>query len=415
MKIRYSLALVALAVACGGSSKTDSPVPGDDDASGASGTAGSKGATGGSSNKGGTSSKGGATSSQGGTAGASLGASGGGGGVSGAIGGSGDVAGIPGGGGDAGTVPGGGGSSFGASGGVAGSIGPNWGEVCSDDGCFPGDPTVPPLEPSGPIHCAGKECATGEACCATSGKCFDPDADAGACPRPPDDGDQQGRRACASSAHCDPLFYCELDYNQLCGSVGHCQPISNCGFCAGGDDPSTCRLCGCDGNTYPNVQTACQAGTAVAYQGAGCGETVQEGGGGTAGAAGSAGSSGSSGSPNSPPRVITPCGTNDDCKRDGELCCGITNRCYPKDDAGQCGEPPEGTRFPCTSNAQCQDYEYCAGEGCGTAGGCKARQSDQCGVVFTPVCGCDGVSYTSPDCATQSGTRVKSDGQCLEK
>jgi len=246
----------------------------------------------------------------------------------------------------------------------------------------------------------------------TSGECFDPETSAAACPRPPADHDQQGRRTCSSSAHCDPLFFCDLDYGELCGSVGHCQQISNCGSCGGGDNPSFCRICGCDGNTYPNVQTACRAGTAIAYQGAGCGETVQEGSGGAAGAAGSAGSSGSS---NLPPRIITPCGTNDDCTQTGELCCPITNRCYPKDDAGQCAEPPEGTRFPCTSNAQCQDYEYCAGEGCGTPGGCKQRESGQCGVIFDPTCGCDGVSYTSGDCAIQSGTRVKSDGQCPEK
>ncbi|HEX5100474.1 MAG TPA: hypothetical protein VFV94_13290 [Polyangiaceae bacterium] len=409
MKIRYSLALVALAVACGGSSKTEPNGGGNgsgDDTSGASGTGGSTGAKGGTPNKGGT-------SSQGGTAGASLGASGGVGGAGAAPGGGGDFGGLPGAGGDAGTTsPGAGGTGFGASAGVAGSMGPNFGEVCNEDGCLPGDPTLMPLEPSGPIHCGGTECAAGEACCMTSGKCFDPEANAEACPRPPKDDDQQGRRTCSSKAHCDPLYFCELEYGQLCGSVGHCQPISNCGVCGGGDNPSFCRLCGCDGNTYPNVQTACLAGTAIAYQGAGCGETVQEGGGGAAGAAGSAGSAGSS---NTPPRIVTPCGTNDDCTQTGELCCPITNRCYPKDDAGQCVEPPEGTRFPCTSNAQCQDYEYCAGEGCDTPGGCKQRGSGQCGVIFAPVCGCDGVSYTSGDCAIQSGTRVKSDGQCPEK
>lgn len=374
-------------VACGGSSKHESPGSGDD--------GGASGASAGTSGKGGGAKGGsGGTTSSGASGGTTSGASGGGSGGTGSgatsgTGAGGSVAGQPGGGSDFGGRPGAGGP----------------GEICNEDGCFYTDPSATPLEPSGPIHCGGQECAAGDACCMTTGACFDPEANAQACPRPPDDDDPEGRRPCSSNAHCDALFFCMLEYGELCSAVGHCQPIGNCGGCSGGGDgPNICRLCGCDGNTYPNVQTACRAGAAMAYMGAECGETVQVGGGG--------GSAGAGGSSSSPPHWVTPCGTNDDCTIDGEVCCGITQRCYPKSDAGQCAQPPEGTRFPCTSNAQCQAYEMCVGEGCGTPGGCVPLESGQCGVILDPVCGCDGVTYTSADCATQSGARVKAEGEC---
>lgn len=391
MEIRYSLGLVALVVACGGSSKHETGNGDDGGSSGASsGTSGnggsSKGGSGGTSDRGGTS---------GSTTGGDAGITGGG---SGALPGGGGSGALPGGGGDFGGV-----GVTGAVGGVSGT----GGQICNEDGCFFGDPSVQPTDPPGPIHCGGKECADGEACCNSTGECFNPDDGSAVCPRPPDDDDPEGRRTCTSSAHCDPQFYCALDYGELCGAVGHCQPITNCGFCGGGDfgdGPNPCRLCGCDGNTYPNVQTACLARASIAYQGAGCGETVQEGGGGSAGAAGSS---------SLPPRVVTPCGSNDDCTAKGEECCTITNRCYPTSDPGQCAEPPAGTRFPCTSNAQCQSNEMCVGDGgCDTPGGCVPLESGQCGIIFEPVCGCNGTTYTSADCATQSGVRVRYDGDC---
>jgi len=398
VKIRYSLGVVALVVACGGSSKHETSSGGNSgssgDSSGASGTGGNgKGGSGATTSKGGTSGTG-----VGGGNGAAPGAGGdlpGGGGAAGSVPSGGGTGAFPGGGGDFGGLPGTGAAGSGT-----------FGQICNEDGCFLGDPNVMPIDPLGPIHCGGEECAKGEACCNSSGKCFNPMDDSEACPRPPADDDPEGRRTCTSSAHCDELFYCALDYNQLCGGVGHCQPISNCGSCGGGGDgPNPCRLCGCDGNTYPNVQTACLAGTSIAYQGAGCGETIQEG--------GAAGASGAGGSSNSPPHVVTPCGTNDDCTVDGEECCTITNRCYPTSDPGQCAQPPEGTRFPCTSNAQCRQYEMCAGEGsCGSPGGCVSVDEGQCGIVYKLVCGCDGTTYTSADCARLSGVRVKSEGEC---
>jgi hypothetical protein len=184
----------------------------------------------------------------------------------------------------------------------------------------------------------------------------------------------------------------------LCQGTGHCNPIGNCGECSGG---AICRVCGCDGNTYPDIQTACLAGTNVVnVHGGGCGETVQTGGGGAGGTG------------EQPIRSFTPCGSSAHCAAD-ELCCSITGFCFPASDADQCRQPPLGTRFPCTTDEQCYPGEYCFGEGCSGPGGCVSLggQGD-CGVTLEPVCGCDGTTYTSAACAASRGVRVASEDEC---
>jgi hypothetical protein len=187
----------------------------------------------------------------------------------------------------------------------------------------------------------------------------------------------------------------------LCRANGHCQPIDNCGSCSG--DPGMCKVCGCDGNTYPDQQTACRAGTNAlsSYHGAGCGETIEIGGGGAGGRG------------DAPPLRVTPCGTDANCPS-GQRCCSITAVCYPADDPDRCRLPPLGTRFPCTANDQCfQGSEYCKGNGCTGPGGCAPLGSQgDCGVTLEPVCGCDGTTYTSIACASSRGVRVAATGEC---
>jgi hypothetical protein len=231
-------------------------------------------------------------------------------------------------------------------------------------------------------------------------ECFDAALDPGACSPPPPDGDPQGRVPCTSNAHCAEGEYCMLDEYLLCQGSGHCQPISNCGEC---QDSGTgaCRLCACDGNTYPNVQTACRAGANAVVQGAGCGETV------TIGAAGA-------GSDATPERTYVACATDSNCP-DGSECCALTSRCYPSSDPEQCRLPPPGTTRACTASEQCDPHEYCAGDGCSGPGGCKSKTaSEECGVTHELVCGCDGTTYTSPACAESRGVRVASEGECQD-
>lgn len=362
--------IAVFVIACGGKSTERAGSVGDEDTGGTSNVAGGTGGFGGTtSGHGGT----GAGRVMGGAGGASAGVS-------------------PSGGSDAGT---GGSSTAGANvgGGTAegGGAGPlaGAGQLCGTEGCLP-EPHVPSVTPPGPVMCGGAACADGETCCLRTALCFDPATAPDACPRPSHSSDPNGLPPCASNADCNEWEFCQLDNPRLCQGTGHCQPIGNCGGCG------SCVLCACDGNTYPDFQTACLARTSFTQTwGAGCGESVTTGGGGAGGEATS----------------VTACGRDADCGS-GERCCSITALCYPLSDPGRCRMPPDGTSFPCTDNAQCRAGEFCAGEGCDNPGGCMRRDNDECGVTLDPVCGCDGTTYTSADCAAKAGVRIVSKGEC---
>jgi hypothetical protein len=182
-------------------------------------------------------------------------------------------------------------------------------------------------------------------------------------------------------SQCKDREFCQMA-GQACQGTGHCNPRTNCGGCNG-----DCVICGCDGNTYPDQQTACLAGTTAIFRGA-CGQSMETGGGG----------SGPGGE--LPVRVITPCATDAHCP-DGEACCPRYN------------DAPPGTSRPCTSDEHCEAGQYCLGEGCSGPGGCMSFGSEgDCGVTLEPVCGCDGTTYTSAACASTRGVRIESDGMC---
>jgi hypothetical protein len=255
-----------------------------------------------------------------------------------------------------------------------------------------GTGAVDPIAPPGPVFCGGQPCDAPLACCMATGECFDPATDETACAPPEPDDDPSGRAPCASNAHCGPDEFCMLD-GRLCVGTGHCQPINNCGECGG------CRVCGCDGNTYPDIQTACRAGAnAIGPLQGGCGEPQMEGG---------------AGSSSIPAREFIACGHNGQCPT-GSFCCAMAARCYPEESRDICIPPPPGTRIACNTTLDCGDGEYCTGEGCDGPGGCVYTGSGpgDCGVTLEPVCGCDGTTYTSAACADQEGIRIDHDGEC---
>jgi hypothetical protein len=238
-----------------------------------------------------------------------------------------------------------------------------------------------------PVMCGGVQCAAHADCCLTSSQCFDPAANPGACTAPTQPG-PQGQKPCGASSQCAPGEYCEPSNDSLCLGPGFCVSKTNCGWSS-----PPAALCGCNGVTYPDVQTACAAGVSLIGDAA-CGEPV------TVGAGG-----GSSG------KTVTFCATGAQCAP-GEQCCGITGLCYDPSKPVLCSFPPAGTSVPCIDDTQCiQGVEYCKGPGCTEPGGC-ALISGSCTGELAPVCGCNGKSYTNEGCAAVAGTRVAHDGQC---
>jgi hypothetical protein len=360
---------IVVMVACGGTSRSHDP-GGSGAVSGTGVTGGSGGSKAGNGGRGGTGNVAGrgGPSETGGTSGSGDEAGRGGSSDTGGTGASGAVA---------GSDPQGGAAGRGVY--VSGGS-----ETCGPGGCVPDGPGEP-IDPPGPVYCGGVECPAASACCVGTGECFDPQRNPEACPEPPQDDDLWGRKACTSNSHCTERQFCQMDTLSCLGS-GHCQPRANCGSCFG-----ECTVCGCDGNTYPDQQTACLAGAQVLLMGA-CGEPVSNGAGGGAGTGGGAGSGGGT------PRVKIPCGYSDQCPAD-QVCCARFGECMIGDPQ-LCTEPPEGASRPCKTDDHCEPYEYCLGEGCEGPGGCVSIGSQgACGVRLEPVCGCNGVSYTSAACA----------------
>jgi hypothetical protein len=78
---------------------------------------------------------------------------------------------------------------------------------------------------------------------------------------------------------------------------------------------------------------------------------------------------------------------------------------------GSGGNPP----VECEANADCDDGEYCQKQACAAAKGVCAAEPTMClgsEAVFSPVCGCDRMTYYSPCVAAREGVNVESSGEC---
>jgi hypothetical protein len=79
--------------------------------------------------------------------------------------------------------------------------------------------------------------------------------------------------------------------------------------------------------------------------------------------------------------------------------------------AGVAGVAGSGGPTPCDyANNGCPVGEYCDAVNCG-AGTCKPKQADQDG-TYSPVCGCNGITYWNTSVAAHAGEPIKADGAC---
>lgn len=243
--------------------------------------------------------------------------------------------------------------------------------------------------------CGGVECGSDERCCLLTFQCFNPTTNPDAC-RVPDNTPPgpNGTTSCVSNADCAANEMC-TGLSQGCGGLGYCTTRDNCGSCSTGSLGGPCTVCGCDGVTYRGVEAACAAGVRVSSTGGGCGERQTLGGGGSGGSI----------------VTITYCGADSQCPS-GDRCCARTGECFDPTKPALCDPPVSGGFRGCYTDADCY-YGVCIGEGCEGPGACDDGSSSGCSSVLSPVCGCDGQTYTNAGCAHAEGMRIASNGACM--
>ncbi len=172
------------------------------------------------------------------------------------------------------------------------------------------------------------------------------------------------------------------------------------GGSAGDETGGTSATGGSAGSTGADGGTGASSGNGDGGAGASSGAGGGSGAGGDSGTGGQAGTGGGAGS-----------GGNGGTSGSGGTLGGTSGEAGAGD-TGAGGDPGHG----CASDADCAgDTEYCNKPSCGaTDGQCEPRPTSCTGAeaAFTPVCGCDGMTYYSPCVAAREGVNVTATGEC---
>lgn len=218
---------------------------------------------------------------------------------------------------------------------------------------------------------------------------------------------------CTTSSECDTGEYCSI-------TNGACLTSRVIGFCK--PKPDTCSdvlkpVCGCDGKTYDNACDATLKGVPIAGDGA-CGASCGGASDAKCGtgafcelAVGTCGQVGVTGTCKKPPK---------DCPTFSSPVCGCDGNTYDNACKAEQAQVSIGSNGECicggSSAIKCSGDRICllstgACLGVNPTGTCKAPPND-CPMVASPVCGCDGETYKNACLAAKAGVNVATPTAC---